>query len=216
MKPKLIIFDIDDVLYDATLQKNNARENAVRAMLDAGLPLDFETVFQKLMQVVNQFGEDYGKHFDETLKQLGVKPESEIIAAAVVSYHDTKRAYLKPFPGIFQLLIGLRERGVKLAVYSPGPPMKDWEKLIRLSLNHLFHHVEISEINPDGFLDICRKCDSELKDAVYITANPEHVRLAKKAEIKVVRIRRGKYAITESPEADHQISNTTEILQVLF
>ena len=60
-------FDIDDVLYDATLLKRLARENAVVAMIEAGLPVDFDTLLRSVNDAVEKFGEDYPRHFDEAL-----------------------------------------------------------------------------------------------------------------------------------------------------
>ncbi len=202
---KLVIFDVDDVLYDATLQKRNARENAVRAMIDAGLPVDYEVFLSKLREVIEERGEDYGKHFDDTLMRLGLKVNSKIIAAGVVAYHDTKRAYLKPFPNAFNTILQLRERGYKVGVCTSGQPIKDWEKIIRLGMQHLFHYAWVGEASEKTFKEIVKELNIRPSDALFITANPQLANEAKKVGWKVIRIRRGKWAMEKAEKPDLEV-----------
>jgi len=50
-----------------------------------------------------------------------------------------------PFPDTVPTLLTPREAGYKLGVASKGRAVKQWEKLIQLGLEHLFHAVTISE-----------------------------------------------------------------------
>jgi len=210
MTVKLVIFDVDDVLYDATLQKRNARENAVKAMIDAGLPVDYEVFLDKLREVIEEKGEDYGKHFDETLTRLGLRVDPRIIAAGVVAYHDTKRAYLKPFPNAFKSILLLRERGYKVGVCTAGQSIKDWEKIIRLGMQHLFHYAWVGEACEGTFKEIAEELGVESSSAVFITANPVLANEAKRAGWRVIRIRRGKWAIKESERLDIEVQSIWE------
>ena len=211
MTVKLVIFDVDDVLYDATLQKRNARENAVKAMIDAGLPVDYEVFLEKLREVIEEKGEDYGKHFDETLIRLGLRVDPRIIAAGVVAYHDTKRAYLKPFPKAFSTLLLLRERGYRVGICTPGQPIKDWEKIIRLGMQHLFHYAWVGEAGKETFRRIVKKFGAEPSKILFVTANPHLANEAKKAGLKVIRVRRGKWAMKEAEKPDAEVQSIWEV-----
>jgi len=211
MKIKLVIFDVDDVLYDATLQKRNARENAVRAMIDAGLPVDYEVFLGKLREVIEEKGEDYGKHFDETLIRLGLKVDPRVIAAGVVAYHDTKRAYLKPFPNAFKTILLLREKGYKVGVCTAGQSIKDWEKIIRLGMHHLFHNAWVGEACKETFEKIVKEMNIESPAVVFITAKPHLVNEAKKAGWRIIRIRRGKWAMKEAEKPDMEVQSVWEV-----
>jgi len=211
MSDKLVIFDVDDVLYDATLQKRNARENAVRAMIDAGLPVDYEVFLGKLREVIEEKGEDYGKHFDETLIRLGLRINPRIIAAGVVAYHDTKRAYLKPFPNAFNTILQLREKGYGIGVCTPGQSIKDWEKIIRLGMQHLFHHAWVGEAGEKTFKVIVRELGLNPSDVIFVTANPGLVGEAKRVGLKVIRIRRGKWALEEAEKPDIEVQAIWEV-----
>lgn len=61
-RTRAVLFGIDDVLYDATYQTSNARLSAVRAMIEAGLPVDVETGYRTLVAIVKETGPDNTKH----------------------------------------------------------------------------------------------------------------------------------------------------------
>ena len=71
--------------------------------------------------------------------------EPEVIAAGVVAYRATSPVYLTPFPDTLPTLLKLRDAGYKLGVASKGRAVKQWQKLIQLGLEHIFHAVTVSE-----------------------------------------------------------------------
>ncbi|RLI42758.1 haloacid dehalogenase, partial [Candidatus Bathyarchaeota archaeon] len=60
---RAVTFDIEDTLYDASLQMRMARLNAIRAMNEAGLPIDLEAGYKVLEEIVRDYGVHYTKHF---------------------------------------------------------------------------------------------------------------------------------------------------------
>ena len=145
MKVESLVFAIDDVLYDTSQQLSASRMSAVRAMKSAGLPIDLETAYRKLEEIANERGPDDTRHFDMLLERLGLKWNPEVIAAGVVEYRATSPIYLKPFPDTVPTLLKLRDDGYRLGVASKGRAVKQWQKLIQLGLEHIFHAVTISE-----------------------------------------------------------------------
>jgi putative hydrolase of the HAD superfamily len=141
-----VLFDIDDTLFDSTTLAKMARMNAIKAMIDCGLPIkNVQKGYGLLMKIVEKYGSNYDEHFDRLLETLGCTREPKIIAAGIVSYHDTKLGYIKPNPDVIPTLIALRDEGCKLGIVSNGRSVKQWEKLIRLGLHHFFDAVIISE-----------------------------------------------------------------------
>ena len=115
---KTILFNIDDVLYDSSHQMSTARLNAVKAMIDTGLPSDIETSYLVLEKIVEEHGQYYSRHFDELLEHLGLKWDPRIIASGVIAYRETSAAYLKPYPDTVPSLLLLREQGYRLGVVA--------------------------------------------------------------------------------------------------
>jgi len=142
---KAVFFDIDGTLYDSRLLAERSRKNAVRAMIEAGLPAEEEEAMSKLASIVKKHGANYDNHYDKLLEEYGVKKSRRIVAAGVVAYHNTKTAYLVPYRETIPALLDIRDIGLKLGVISNGLSVKQWEKIIRLGLQHFFHTVVISQ-----------------------------------------------------------------------
>jgi len=145
LKVESVVFAIDDVLYDTSQQLSASRMSAVKAMQAAGLPIDIETAYRKLEEIANERGPDDTRHFDTLLERLGLRWNPEVIAAGVVAYRATSPIYLTPFPDTVPTLLKLRDTGYKLGAASKGRAVKQWQKLIQLGLEHMFHVVTISE-----------------------------------------------------------------------
>ncbi len=180
---KLLLLEIDNVLYDSNLLKGIAREWAITAMKEAGLPVDFDTAMETLMEVVREKGEDYPFHFNEMMIKLGLKEDYRVIAAGVIAYHDVKRAFLKPIPGIIDAILAARESGFKIGVFSRGDPVKEWEKVLRLNIHHLIHK---SWIGGDYTLENVFSGDFDPHKTIYVLNSEESLREAIKARVKFV------------------------------
>lgn len=221
-----MIFDIEDTLYDSSLQMRMARLNAIRAMIEAGLPIDIETGYKRLEEVVNEYGPHYGKHFDKLLERLGLKWNPRVIAAGVVAYRETSQAYLKPFPETIPILIKLRDMKYKLGVVSDGLAVKEWQKLIQLGVHHLFHAVVISEecgvleLNEDVFKRCLEELDVKPQESLYVSSRPNRaIRSANRAGLVSVRLRRGDHCIEEPMSleayAKYEIERLSQIFDVI-
>ncbi len=225
MAIKAIFFDIDDTLYDSTKLSTFARKNSVDAMIDAGLPGSSEEIYRALEEIIDRFGANYGRHYDELLNMLGLTWNPKIVAAGVVAYERTKVGYLKPYPGVVPLLLKLKQR-YRLGIISNGLPVKQWEKLIGLGIHHLFDTVATS--GEHGF----KKPEKEIFDFAMenLGVRPgESIMVGdrldtdilggNRAGMTTVRLRRGKYAdrepAGEEQRPDHEISALSEILEII-
>lgn len=226
MKVKAVLFDIEDTLYDSSLQMRMARLNAIRAMIEAGLPLDVETTYKKLEEIVDEYGPHYNKHFDKLLERLGLKWNPAVIAAGVVAYRETSQAYLKPLPETFLTLVKLRDQKYKLGIVSDGLAVKEWQKLIQMRLHHLFHSVVISEELGSIKLtsEVFEKCLKDLRvkpnESLYVSSRPNEAILhANKAGLITVRLRMGDHVVEKAEEAEaeakYEITRLSEIFDVI-
>ncbi len=192
---KLLLMELDNVLYNSRLLKAIAREWAVTAMREAGLPVEHEIAIETLMEVVKDKGEDYPFHFDEMMIRLGLKKDFRVIAAGVIAYHDIKRAFLRPQPGIMELVMRARDMGLTIGVISRGEPVKEWEKVLRLGIHHIAHKiwigrdVSIRSILSEGF---------KPEETIFVVWNPENFNEAKELGIKhLVKLSDGKIEVFE-------------------
>ncbi|NHJ48263.1 MAG: TIGR02253 family HAD-type hydrolase [Asgard group archaeon] len=141
-----VLFDLDDTLFNSTLMSQTARRNAIRAIREAGVELNEEDAFQSLMDIVKEYGSNYGEHFNRLIEKLGYEIHPKLIAAAIVAYHSTKYALLRPFPGVILTLLTLMKSEIKIGIISDGIKIKQWEKLTFLGIQHFFDIVIINDL----------------------------------------------------------------------
>ncbi len=222
---KAVAFDIDDTLYDSTKLTTMARRNSIQAMIDAGLPGEEEELYRKLGKIIERFGPNHQRHYDELLRELGMNWNPRIIASGVAAYERTKVGYLRPFPKVVPTLLELKKR-YRLAVISNGLAIKQWEKLIGLGLHHLFDAVitseEVGAEKPAGeiFKSALREMAVKARECAMVGNKLDtDVLGANRAGILSIRIRRGKSAAQRpsSPEAkpDFEIDDISELLNIL-
>jgi len=224
-KIKAVFFDIDDTLYDSSVQAELARRNAVKAMIEAGLELDEEKAMKSLKRIVKKFGSNYQRHFNELLKESGQDENPRIVAAGMVAYHNTKMAYLVPLSDTVPTLLSLRDQGYKLGIITNGLAVKQWEKLIRLGLQHFFDAVVISEeIGKDKpemeiFELAARRIGLKADEAVMVGDRiDKDISGANKTGMLTVQILKGKHRETpKNPEDEPEyiISELKGVLEVL-
>jgi len=226
MKIKCVLFDIDDTLYDTSLQMSEARLNAVKAMIEAGLPANIEIAYRVLEEIVKEFGRHYNQHFDRLLERLGLQWNPRVIAAGVTAYRETSSVYLKPYSDTVPTLLKLRESGYQLGIISEGRAVKQWQKLIQLGIQHLFHRVLVSEeikedtVTPEMFKLVLKALDAFPEETVFVGNRLDtDILCANRAGVISVRMRKGKHRVEEpkSPEMapKYEISKISEIFDVL-
>ncbi len=224
-KIKAVFFDVDDTLYDSTLQAESARKNAIKAMIEAGLNLSEEEAMKSLKRIVKKFGSNYSGHFNELLKESGHDNNPHIIAAGLVAYHNTKLTYLVPFRDTVPTLLSLRDRNYKLGAITNGLAVKQWEKLIRLGVQHVFDVVIISEETglekPDSeiFRLALKKMGCKPREAAMLGDRIDRdIAGANKAGMLTIQLLKGRRKnLPKKPEEepDYIVSDLRDILDIL-
>jgi len=142
---EVIFFDLDDTLVDTSRLAELARKNAIDNMIQHGLPVDFETAYNELLELIAEYGSNFPHHFDYLLRRLDLKYNPKWVAAGVIAYHNTKFAHLREVKNARKALIKLREMGYRLGIITDGNPIKQWEKILRLDIDDFFEHVVVSD-----------------------------------------------------------------------
>lgn len=216
---KAVLFDIDDTLFPSTEFAERARLNAAQAMVAAGMGGSKEEVLAKLHEIVKKRGSNYGGHFDDLCGRFKCADPDRIVAAGIVAYHNTKSS-IQPYPDAIRTLLELRDRGYYLGVASEGHGVKQWDKLIRLGLDHLFHGVFVTNEKAGGktkafYSSVAKKIKFKPGEILMVGNNPEKdIKPAASAGMKVARVRLGRWT-REKARADADLLNLQGLLALL-
>jgi putative hydrolase of the HAD superfamily len=182
-----IFFDIDDTLYSTQDFARLARQNAVRAMIRAGVRLPADQLYDELLEVVREFSSNYDHHFDKLLLRLpaaafaGTNP-ALIVASAVAAYHDTKMESLRPFEDAAAFLGALAKTDLVRGVITDGWTVKQAEKLVRIGVVPLLtstaifisDQIGISKPNPKLYQRACEATGLRPEQTLYVGDDPRN------------------------------------------
>ncbi len=141
VKTKAIIFDLDNTLIDFMKIKRIACEEAIDAMIDAGLKIPKQKALKIFYEIYYQEGLEDSKIFQKFLKHVTGKVDYKKLAYAIVAYRQARTGFLHPYPGTKRTLIKLKEKGMKLAILSDAPKLKAWIRLAGMGLDDFFDVV---------------------------------------------------------------------------
>jgi putative hydrolase of the HAD superfamily len=219
---KAVIFDLDNTLVDFMLLKNNAVEAAIHAMVDAGLNLSYTEARDMINKIYEAEGIEYQYVFDKFSEEVFGYVDYKIISAGIVAYRKAREAALKPYPKVFQTLIALIKKGIKLAVLSDAPAKEAWLRLSYLNFNNLFDAVitfeESSERKPSAvpFNKALEKLQLKAEECLMVGDWVERDILGAKAVgMKTVFARYGDTFNTEDPPSDYEINSISELPEIV-
>ncbi len=233
MKRKLraIFLDLDDTLYSTTNFSSLARRNAVQAMIDMGLKMPAERLYQELQEVVREFSSNDNDHFGKLLLRIPPSTYSGInqhflIAAAVIAYHQTKFTNLVPYADAQNFLERISQEKIILGVITAGQTIKQAEKIIRLGLYKYFtanaifitEQIGISKSNPKLYQQAYNTFLLSPDEVMYVGDHPTRdVDPPNLLNMITVRIRKdGKYCNEEGQtKADYEIGHFDELLRII-
>ncbi len=228
---KAIFFDIDDTLYSTYEFSEMARENAIKAMINAGLRMSKEELRQELDEIVHEFSSNYEHHFDKLLMRIprrfykGINP-AVLIAAGVVAYHDTKFRHLNAYDDAVEVLKLLYNSDLILGIITAGITIKQSEKLVRLkvmpyltpSAIFISDQIGISKPNVKLYQRACSDLNIRPSESMYIGDNPRHD-IDPPNQIGMVTVRNyrsSRYLDHQSDtEPDYEIHNFWDLLDIL-
>ncbi len=207
MQPKLraIFFDVDETLFPTSEFTERARRAAVKAMQDVGLRMPVETCYHELLEVISEFGSNYGQHYDKLLRRIcpaywqGINP-AVLVAAAVTAYHGCKRDSLEAYPDVIEVLQELQRTDLILGIITHGLEVKQADKLLRLGVYpylcpqaiFITEQLGISKPNPKLYRRACNAMGVSPEEAIYVGDHPvDDVDAANAAGMITIRVRRG-------------------------
>ena len=214
-----IFFDIDDTLFPSSEFAELARRNAIRAMIEVGVPRSEKELYGALAAIIKKHGSNYPRHFDDLCRKMGIKRPARYVAAAVGAYHNTKTA-IQPYPSVPRTLLILRESGHRLFVATNGDAIKQWDKLIRLQIAIYFEDVFVSgeigeEKSPGFFRKILKRLGIKPGESVMVGDREDtDILPAKKIKMRTIRMATGRYA-GASTRADRSAKDFVQIPRIV-
>lgn len=228
---KALFFDIDDTLYSSTGFAQKAREQAVHAMVKAGLKIDEAMLMNELEEVIREFGSNDEGHFDKLLRRIPQEtiPEGSrpfIVMAGVIAYHQCKFRDFAPFEDALEVIRRLNERKLAMGIISAGVPGKQVEKILRLDLIPVIPYgrifitesVGIAKTNVKIYTRACQHVGATPAECGYVGDNPiVDIDVPHRIGMRTFFSRRGgKYeSVTGKVEADHVIHNFWDLLDII-
>ena len=129
---KAVIFDLDNTLIDFLKVKRIAIEEAVDAMIDAGLAVPKKKAIEELYKIYFREGIEEPLIFQKFLKKIAGEVDYKKLAYAIVAYRNARVGFLHPYAGTRETLMKLKAKGLKLAVVSDAPKLKAWIRLVNM------------------------------------------------------------------------------------
>lgn len=221
-KIKAVLFDLDNTLIDFVKLKRMCVENAVDAMIDAGLDIKKEKAIKIFFGIYGKRGYEYPFVFQEFLEKVIEGENYKILGAGISAYRKTKTAYLEPYPHVLETLTEISKKGIKLGVVTDAPKVKAWIRICSLKLHHLFDVVVTYD-------DTGRKKPHKMpfsKALKELKLNPSEVLMvgdwperdiegARRLGIKTAFARYGHLGKIRKSGADYEIDDISGILGII-
>jgi len=186
---KVIAFDLDDTLYNATELARESRISGLKAMIKKGLKMDLNSAILTLNEIVKEYGTNNSRHYDIFILRINrfepqidfirTNQKNKYVSAAVMAYHEQKIISIKPFDDVIPCLKQIRDLGIETAIISDGIPIKQYEKILRLGIDELIDLIVISDEigirkpNPKLFDYCLKKFGVKGYESIYVGDNLE-------------------------------------------
>ncbi|MBM4168462.1 MAG: HAD-IA family hydrolase [Ignavibacteria bacterium] len=217
-----VVFDLDNTLVDFMAMKKQAIDAAIHAMRDAGLRLSVDEIQKRIDRIYKEKGIEFQNVFDELLFEEFSKIDYKILSAGVIAYRRAREAALVPYPHVYLTLIELTKMHMKLGVVSDAPAREAWLRLCYLNLHHIFDAVVTFDDSgkrkphPTPFKKILEKLQVNPHESLMVGDWAERdVVGAAQVGMKTVFARYGDTFGTQISNADYEINDIVEVLQIV-
>lgn len=223
---KAIIFDLDNTLMDFMRMKDAACDEAMTAMIDAGLDIKKNEGLKILYEIYDKHGIEYKEIFQKFLKKTIKKVDWKILASGIVAYRRVKLGYLATYPHTHSTLIALKQRGIKLAIISDAPRPRAWLRLAALKLGDFFDvvitHDDTGKYKPhkQPFVVAMKRLGVKPEDCLMVGDWPE--RDIAGAKNLGMRTCLAKYGLTKKHKkqklrikADYSLNSIKDLLKII-
>ena len=217
-----VIFDLDNTLLDFMKMKEFAVKAAITGMQEAGLEVDSEKAYERIIEMYIEQGWENQQIFDLYLTETIGHVDNKLLAAGIVSYRRAREANLQVYPNVNSTLNQLIKMNIKLAVVSDAPSREAWMRLYYLNLHHIFDFVltlddtRARKPSPIPFKMALEKLNCAAENTLMVGDWPERdVEGAKQLGMKTIFARYGDTFGTIDSGADWDVDDIHQIVDIV-
>ncbi|HSR19268.1 MAG TPA: HAD-IA family hydrolase [Ignavibacteriaceae bacterium] len=219
---KAVVFDLDNTLVDFMKMKKRAIEEAIPAMVDAGLEITPEVSLKIIDEIYKEQGIEYQQVFDEFLNRVLNRVDYKILSAGIVAYRRAREASLIPYPHVYYTLNKLLKLGIKMGILSDAPVKEAWLRLAYLNFHHIvdavvtFDETGVRKPDPAPFKMILSRLKVNPEEAIMVGDWAERdIVGAAKIGMKTAFAKYGDTFNTENHNADFQLNDISELVDII-
>lgn len=219
---KAVVFDLDNTLMDFMKMKKRAIEEAIPAMVDAGLEITPEKANQLIDEIYKEKGIEYQQVFDEFLNKVLKKIDYKILSAGIVAYRRAREASLIPYPHVYSTLYSLLKMGIRMGILSDAPVKEAWLRLAYLNFHQImdtvvtFNDTMVRKPDPAPFKLLLKKMNVAPNEALMVGDWVERDIIgAAKVGMKTAFARYGDTFNTKSHNADYELNDISELVDII-
>jgi len=219
---KAVVFDLDNTLVDFMKMKERAIEDAIPAMIDAGLQLTNEEASKIIDGIYREQGIEYQQVFDLFLQRVLNKIDYKILSAGIVAYRKGREAALIPYPHVYPTLNKLMKMGIKMGILSDAPVKEAWLRLAYLNFHHIFDVVvtfedtKVRKPAPAPFEMILKKLQFPAKEVLMVGDWVERDMVgAANVGMKTAFAKYGDTFDTITHNADFELNDISELIDII-
>jgi putative hydrolase of the HAD superfamily len=218
-----IIFDLDNTLVDFMKMKRRAIEEAIPAMIDAGLNMKADEASKMIDGIYKEQGIEYQQVFDMFLTNVLKKVDYKILSAGIVAYRRAREAALIPYPHVYSTMNKLTKMRIKMGILSDAPVKEAWLRLASLNFHHIMDAVvtfdDTGEKKPNAapFLKVLERLEVKPENALMVGDWAERDIIgAAKVGMKTAFAKYGDTFNTESHTADFELNDISELIGIII
>ncbi len=219
---KAVVFDLDNTLVDFMKMKKRAIEEAIPAMIDAGLEITAEKADKIIDEIYKEQGIEYQQVFDVFLQRVLKKVDYKILSAGIVAYRRAREAALIPYPHVYSTLNKLAKMGILMGILSDAPVKEAWLRLAFLNFHHIvdavvtFDDTGERKPSPKPFMKMLEKLEVDPGEALMVGDWAERdVIGAKNVGMKTAFARYGDTFDTGEHNADYELKDIAELIDII-
>ena len=191
-------------------------------MIDAGFQLPREELRRRVDAIYKEQGLEFQRVFDELLVREFGQVDPKILASGIVAYRRARESALVLYPHVNMTLLELAKRGIKLGVVSDAPRLQVWQRLVSLSLQHVFDAgVTFDDTgerkpSPAPFREVLRRLGVDPQASMMVGDWAERdVVGGRSLGMKTVFARYGDTFDTKESGADYDIDDVLQLVSIV-